>query len=551
PSSPGQIFYGLSNHPVAPPGTIDNGNPQNSGSSGYTIQQPVTQSPQDLRLGTIEYSGQTQILPKPDQVVVPGPVDASVNPSESAQQLLSGSALWGTIQLNTDNSQQLNQNNSSQSLYNPNSTQSNQESSVFNSSQAQGNSTSVGPVPIQARIRQIRQELTLQNSVAPTGNGTQSGSATGANLTGSGASLLQPLQPGNQASGFNEPLTDVNSSNSQLKSGSLSPTAGDVSTDQSNRTFLPSDESLPPPTQQSALYAKLRQSMEDYDGSHSMTDEQANRKFQEIRHLQQLAQSNAESGSDVLTGKGNAPTQLPGGLPSGIPGPDQSGTNNGPQQEAAPGQTGPKTSTPDFSKLPTNLGGPSGMNAVPASPAPVPIDSFATGIKSKGLADLIGTAEENVENQRYDKAIANYNEAIDAAPNNPLIIMARATAELGGGYYAQANADIHVAVAQDPAILLGQYDLQKHLGTDRLKSLITDLKQISEDAPDDTLHSFLLSFVYYNSHHLGQAAQWLENTDKRSAGQDPAISQMKRYWNFSEAPAPAAKPNGAAPSAGH
>jgi len=535
PSTPSQIYYGLSNHIQAPPDTSLNGAAATSGTPGFTLQQPLAQSPQDVRLGTIDFSGQNQVLPKPDQIVVPGPVDSSVNPSESAQQLLSGSALWGTVQLNTDNSQ-LTQNNG-QNLYNPNNSQANPQSSVFGSNQAQANSTSVGPMPVQARIRQIRQELTLQNPIPSAANSAQGGT-TGGIANGSGASLLQPLQPGSQTSSFNQPLTDVNSNNSQLQSSSLSPTAGDVSTDQSNRTYLPSDASLPPPTQQSSLYAKLRQNMEDYDSSHSMTDEQANRKFQEIRRLQQLAQTNAESGADVLAGKTAAPTQLPGGLPGGIPSPDQTTANGGSQQEAVPSQAGPNRTAPDFSKLPTNLGGPAPLTAPPASPAPIPIDSYANGIRSKGLADLIGTAEQNVQGQRYDKAITNYNEAIDAAPNNPLILMARATAELGGGYYAQANADIHVAVAQDPAVLLGQYDLQKHLGADRLKSLITDLKQISQDAPDDTLHSFLLTYVYYNSHHLGQAAQWLENSDKRSDGQDSAIVQMKRYWNFSEAPAP-------------
>jgi hypothetical protein len=100
---------------------------------------------------------------------------------------------------------------------------------------------------------------------------------------------------------------------------------------------------------------------------------------------------------------------------------------------------------------------------------------------------------------------------------------------------------------------MGQYDLQKHLGADRLKSLLADLKQMAKQSNDDTLHAFLLTFAYYNSQHLALAVDWLDIADKRAKGQDLAIVQMKRYWNFTEdqQPAltpPAAKPSSAAPS---
>lgn len=554
PSSPQQIFYGLSNHSVAPPGTDQVGSAQvgasgTVGSAGYTLQQPMSQSPQDLRLGTIDYTAQTQILPKPDQVVVPGPVDSSVNPSASAQQLLDASDLWGTLQINNQNSLQLGQPNSNQNSNNgnnPNNNQPNQQSSIFGSPAQQNPTMGLGPTPVQSRIREIRQELTGQTP-----------SQTGAVLVGSNpnqangnASLLKPLQPGGENSSFDQPLPEINSDNSLLKSSSLTPAAGDVGTEQSNRVYMPSEENLPPPTQQSAIYAKLRQSMEEYNSTNSMTDEEANRKFQEIRHLQELANTNAENGGNVLTGPGAAPAATPGALPPEIPAPGENAVV-APKQEAVSGTSQSKTESPNFNTLPTNMGAGPGMGVPPASAPPVPIDSFAAGIKSKGLSDLIASAEANVEQGHYDRAIAQYNEAIDAAPNNPLILLARATAELGGGYYAQANADIHVAVAQDPAVLLGQYDLQKHLGPQRVKSLVADLKQISQDSPDDTLHSFLLTFTYYNSHHVGQAAQWLETTDKRSGGQDPAIIQMKRYWNFSEDQQPGAKSNSPAPSGKH
>jgi len=289
--------------------------------------------------------------------------------------------------------------------------------------------------------------------------------------------------------------------------------------------------------------------LDDYNSTNTLTDEQANRKFQQILRLRDLATANAEHGSNVLNAPGAGAAANPGELPGGIPNPEES---TGPGRLPNPGLLpGPEQNThlakPGFTTMPSNMGAGPGIGLPPASAPPVPIDSFATGIQARGLATLIGSAELNVEQRHYDKAIAQYNLAIDAAPNNPLILMARATAELGGGYYAQANVDIHLAIAQDPAVLMGQYDLQKHLGADRLKFLLADLKQMAKDSNDDTLHAFLLTFAYYNSQHIGQAVDWLNIADKRSNGQDLAIIQMKKYWNFNEDEQPAPTPPGARP----
>ena len=299
--------------------------------------------------------------------------------------------------------------------------------------------------------------------------------------------------------------------------------------------------------------------MDDYNSANSLTDEQANRKFQEILRLRGLATANAERGSNVLNGPGAGAPANPGELPPGIPNPEEPSPGQAPNVGPVSLPANNHLPNPAFTTMPSNMGGGAGVGLPPVSAPPVPIDSFASGIQAKGLAGLIANAELNVQQHHYDKAIAQYNAAIDVAPNNPLILMARATAELGGGYYAQASADIHLAVAQDPAVLMGQYDLQKHLGADRLKSLLADLKQMAKESDDDTLHAFLLTFAYYNSQHLGQAVDWLNITDKRAKGQDLTIVQMKRYWNFNEDQQPAptappalnqpvAKPESAAPS---
>ncbi|MGD0388475.1 MAG: hypothetical protein ABSC42_05910 [Tepidisphaeraceae bacterium] len=521
PSTDQQIFYGLTNRSVAPPGL-----PGAVGNPAYLPAQPVGQPSEDLRLGAIEFSGQSQVLPKPTEMILPGPVDPTANPTTPAQQQLYASTIYGVLAFNPQQPQQQDQNNPQSAIFGPSPLQQG------------GVSPALAQNPIQARVKELRQELDAESKNAI---GTQNASGT------FGASLLKPIQPGGENSDLNQPLPALAPETGVVESPNLAPAAGDVSTGQSNRQYLPNDANLPPPTQQSALYARLRQSMDDYNSANSLTDEQANRKFQEILRLRNLASVNAEHGSNVLTGPGAAATANPGELPGGIPNPE----------ETIRPFPGPEQSThfakPGFTTMPSNMGAVPGVGLPPVSAPPVPIESFATGIQSKGLAGLIANAELNVEQHHYDKAIAQYNAAIDVAPNNPLILMARATAELGGGYYAQANSDIHFAVAQDPAVLMGQYDLQKHLGADRLKSLLADLKQMAKQSNDDTLHAFLLTFAYYNSQHLALAVDWLDIADKRAKGQDLAIVQMKRYWNFTEdqQPAltpPAAKPSSAAPS---
>jgi tetratricopeptide (TPR) repeat protein len=516
PSGSQQIFNGLANHSVAPPGLP---NPS------YVAGQPVTQAPEDLRLGAIEFSGQSQVLPKPNEMILPGPVDPTANPNTPAQQQLYASTIYGVLAFSPQQPALQDQNNPQSAIFGPSPLQQG------------GISPALAPNPIQAQMKELRQELDAQSK-----NGIGMPNAS----NDVGASLPKSIQPGN----LSQQLPSLAPETSLSKSANVAPAAGDVDTGQSSRQYLPNDENLPPPIRQSALYAKLRQNMDDYNSANSMTDEQANRKFQEIVRLRNLASTNAERGSNVLSGPGAAATANPGELPGGIPNPEES-AGPGRSPNAGPGSGSEqknRLAKPGFTTMPSNMGAAPGLSLPPVAAPPVPIDSFASGIHAKGLADLIANAELNVEQHHYDKAIAQYNEAIDVAPNNPLILMARATAELGGGYYAQANADIHLAVAQDPAVLLGQYDLQKHLGADRLKSVLADLKQMAKESDDDTLHAFLLAFAYYNSQHVAQAVDWLAITDKRAKGQDLAILQMKKYWNFNEDQQPVLTPPVANPS---
>lgn len=514
PPNPSLIYYGSANHTAPPPGY------QPSPSvSGFVPQQPTVQSPQDSRLGAVDFSGSSQIIPKPYELLLPGPVDPTANPATPAQQMLAANPIFGVVNWTmTPEIQQQGQQNQSAQIPGQIPGQTPLQ---------QGVGPQIAQGLTQDQIRGMREEL---NNQVSKGAGGQANPPVNA---------AQPLNSTQSLSGGNSTTNPPESpfaapsltpETSQLESPNLAPQPGDVSTDQYTRQY-PVGIALPPASQQSALYAKLRKSIEDYNSAHSMTDEQANQKFQQILRLREQANLAAENGANVLNGPGQAAN------PAGVPGPEQPLIPNS-DLGVGPAATNTHPLKPGFNTVPNNMGAGPGMG-MPSSPAPVPIDSFAKDVPAKGLADLIARGDLAIQKGQYDKAIMAYNQAIDVVPNNPLILVARGIAEMAGGYYAQANADLHVAISEDPAVLMGQYDLQKQIGQPRLNKMLNELKGIATSSQDNTLHAFLLTFAYYNSHHVGQAAEWLQTTDRRGGGQDPALIQMKKYWNFNdEAPAP-------------
>ncbi|HEX4054501.1 MAG TPA: hypothetical protein VHX86_09570 [Tepidisphaeraceae bacterium] len=521
-----QPFYGTANN------SRPTGFQLSQNTPAYVPAKPQYQTPEDTRLGTIDFN-QTPVLPKPDELLLPSQVDPTAAANPTPSPVFAASPLYGVRQWQFSANQM--QSNTDQTLGQP--------SGVFGgqSPLQQGAGLPViNQTPDQSRLMELRQELNQQSQANP--QGSQSAQ------TGTGARLLAPLRPGDATNtNPNEALQPLGAGTSQLASVNLAPQAGDVSTLQSTRQYL-NNAPLPTPTQQSTQYAQLEQMMQKYNTTHPKTDEEANREFQQILRLRQQAAINTELGSNVLGG-GPKTTNMPGPF-GNVPGADNS--QPGAPLMPAPATPSPSTANapkPGFKTMPdlSNLSQDTGLP--PASPQSVEINSFATGVKAKGLADLIANGESLVRQQKYDRAIATYNDAIQVAPNNPLILTARANAEIGGGYYAQAYTDLHNAIAQDPAVLIGQYDLQAHLGAQRLKAVSDDLKQIVHDSPKDSTHAFLYAYVLYNSHHVGSAAEWLNATDKRSGGQDPAVLQMKKYWNFDEESPAATTPKSSTESA--
>jgi tetratricopeptide (TPR) repeat protein len=163
---------------------------------------------------------------------------------------------------------------------------------------------------------------------------------------------------------------------------------------------------------------------------------------------------------------------------------------------------------------------------------PLKVNSFATGMKGKGLAEVMKNAEQMMKDGKFTGAIDEYDKAEAVAPNNPLIRLGRANAELGASYYARAEAHLREAFNSNPELLNGQYDLSALLGEQRVQTLIRDLKDIMNKEQREPRPVFLLAYIAYNTGHEPNAEAYLDLAEKRTGGRDPFYKLLRDNWSL-------------------
>ncbi len=131
---------------------------------------------------------------------------------------------------------------------------------------------------------------------------------------------------------------------------------------------------------------------------------------------------------------------------------------------------------------------------------------------------------------KFASAIDQYDLALQVAPNNPLIPLGRANAELGATSYRSAESHIRAALAADPALLHAQFDLNQMIGAGRLKAISDDLKDLATKEPANETASFLLAYLSYNTGHEADAMTYLADSEKRSAKPDGLVKRMREHW---------------------
>jgi hypothetical protein len=203
----------------------------------------------------------------------------------------------------------------------------------------------------------------------------------------------------------------------------------------------------------------------------------------------------------------------------------QSGSPVGKALEA----NAPKPATPNNPKEATT-GGPA--VAVDQGRGPVKVSSLATGVKAKGLHDLLEGAESLMREGKYDLAIQKYTTAQRVAPNNPLALLGRAHAELAGGYYSRAEIDLRDVFRNDPELLLAQFDLPAVLPRDRVAFIRKDLKDLTASDPKAERPWFLLAYLDYNTGDPAAADKDLAEAETRSSRGDWSVRLLRQHWTL-------------------
>jgi len=162
-------------------------------------------------------------------------------------------------------------------------------------------------------------------------------------------------------------------------------------------------------------------------------------------------------------------------------------------------------------------------------PQPVKVQNLAGGIKAAGLASLMTKAESLMKEGKFASALDQFDAAEQVAPNNPMIWLGRANAELGAGFFMRADSHLRQAFTTDKSLLMGQYDLGAMLGEERLTSLVKELKDIA-NKNQQPAPLFLLGYVAYNTGHERQAVGYLDLAEKRAGGSDPFFKLLRDHW---------------------
>ena len=270
---------------------------------------------------------------------------------------------------------------------------------------------------------------------------------------------------------------------------------------------------LATPSEQMEQFSELERRFQQSRGNRPLTDQQAQQQLRETRPVNP-----------------NLVNPL-------VPKP----TGQSPQTPGSPGRPA-SPANPAGAGGALGTGGAGGAAQVPvapplavpgaARPDPLVIKSLATGVKARTLAQVLSKAEELMQQGKYAAALEQYNLAEQAAPNNPLITLGRANAELGAANYRSAEQNLRRALGAETALLLGKYDLRAMVGGDRLTAVTKDLKDLATNEPKETMAPLLLAYLAYNTGSEAEAASYLDQVEQRAGAADPLVKQMRQFWSL-------------------
>ena len=238
----------------------------------------------------------------------------------------------------------------------------------------------------------------------------------------------------------------------------------------------------------------------------------------QAKQKEAIARANAiqpvKSGQGNPTTKGSKPDNN-GEQPASAPGSQPSGntmvTGNGANR--ANGKTAPNPFAATQSMDPTKPGyrpaslKPSQFDQVETSDLQagknVPtIKTYAAngpGATATPFDELLAKAEGLLKDGKYLDAANAYQTAMMSQPDNLLVYMGRANAELGAGMYQSAAGDLKYVFTRKPEMISVKYALEDFIPPQRQHQLLADLTGLSEGKGVGNTASFLLCYMQYNT----------------------------------------------------
>jgi tetratricopeptide (TPR) repeat protein len=236
----------------------------------------------------------------------------------------------------------------------------------------------------------------------------------------------------------------------------------------------------------STQYAELNKRLEQYNTTHPKTDSDYARQFNaEVKARNDAAEAKAQAGKNNNT------------------------------------NTTPDLTHPDKTEKTTGK-----------KPQPLKIKSLAQGVVGEGLSNVLKKAESLMKEGKFASALDQYDAAEAVTPNNPLIWLGKANAELGAGFFKRAEAHLQQAYSTDNALMMGQYDLGAMLGEDRLTKLVSELKDNYSKDKTQSMPLFLLAYIAYNTGHEPQAMAYLDLAEKMGNAQAPFYKSLQQHWSL-------------------
>lgn len=499
-------FYGVSEGVPPPPGYIQQG----VGTQTFVPAPPPERLDSDLRMGEIYNTDRNAFTaPRPGELMIPGAVDNS-----SANSILRASPLYGVVE--------------------------DDATAALNDSTRPGYSNfrrrSIIPGLDEKQVQDARNEL--RGETVTDDPADAAARPNDLNL-GARSAIGKPKEsPGTTAL----PEGGLDSS---IKTQSMS---GEIRAEASQRN------ELVPPVEQSTQYAELHNRYGKTRNTGPMTDQEAANQFNQQFQTRQRVQSQMNGGSRGMPGFPGSTINRPSGGSSGritfpggggIPG----GGATAPSAPATPSTSDPTPPAEAKPPVETPAVPPIDATRQPAAPAKpaagddapalnvrpgelLTVTSLTDGMKPGRVRDMLGAAEDLMRQGKYTGAIEQYDYAERIVPNNPLITLGKANAELGGSYYARAEGNIRKALEADNALLMAKFDLVKFLGKDRIAFLEKDLKEVTTTEPTQARAPFLLAYLKFHTGDKKMAANYLALSEQRLGKEDPLYKQMRLTWDL-------------------